>query len=358
MSAPLRQHVTSDAAAEELWCAAESGDLAALDRICSRGVDVNARNKSGMTALMRAAYHGHAQIVRALVRRGADPNLARNDKFTALALAAFFGHTETVRTLIEHGAKTEVITRCGASAKTWAMARTFDEAARCLESVSAPEPAPVLRLAPARPRDPAPVPEPAPATPVRTLKDPPEIWDLVHEAPRGFNPRSAFVARLKSMRTSFAVWAAALVLIGVGVGSAVVVRRSRARSPKPQPQITQSVVGNEVKAASNIETTTTTPPVQSPPEVAEFSHSSEPATSVDKPLRKPNSLTRATRSRSIPVGQTAQSFESRQVETTPPVAASPQMEQPKPAKPNTPLSPQVITPAKSAPPKGKVIQWP
>ena len=356
MATPLRQPVRSDAAAEELWRAAENGDVEELDRLCSHGVDVNARNRHGMTALMRAAYHGHAQMVRALLRRGADPNLARNDKFTALALAAFFGHTETVRILIEHGAKTEVITRCGASAKTWAVARTFDEAARCLEPVSAPAPEPLVRRV-----TPAPVVAPeSPAPSIRTLKEPPEIWDLVHEVPREFNPRSAFVTRLKSMRTSFAVWAAAVVVIsGVCVGGAVVVRRSRTHGPLPQPRVTQSLVGNEVKAPSSFETTTTTPSVApAAPEVAEFSHSSAPAISVDKPLRKSTSLTRQTRPRSSPVEEPTQSVESREVETPPVVVASPRIEQPKPAKPNMPLSPQVISPAKSAPPKGKVIQWP
>ncbi len=357
MSAPLRQHVRSDAAAEELWCAAEMGDLAALDRICSHGVDVNARNKFGMTALMRAAYHGHAQMVRALVRRGADPNLARNDKFTALALAAFFGHTETVRILIEHGAKTEVITRCGASAKMWAVARTFDEAARCLESVSATEPAPVLRLAPTPSRDPAPAPDPVPATPIRTLKDPPEIWDLVHEVPRGFNPRSAFVARLKSMRTSFALGLAAIVLVALSVAGTLVVRRSRAHSLPPQPRA--SVVENEVKPPSSIDTANSAAPAAAVvPEVSNTSPVAAPVVESSKPLRKTTSLTRAIRSRSIPVVESAQRVESGEVPAPPPAVVSPQIEPQKSTKPNMPLSPQVISPAKSAPPKGKVIQWP
>src|SRR4030095_14260667 len=33
---------------------------------------------------------------------------------------------------------------------------------------------------------------------IRTLKDPPEIWDLVHTAPPQFNPGSAFMRRLTS----------------------------------------------------------------------------------------------------------------------------------------------------------------
>src|SRR5690348_14425196 len=153
---------------EQLWSAAECGDVNELGRILSRGVDVNARNEHGMTALMRAARLGHGPAVRALLEHGADPNVARNDKFTALALAAFFGHTETVRILIEHGAKTEIVTRSGTSPSMWATARTFTEVARCMEKT----PAPVRRAA---------VPVPV----VKTLTDPPEIWDLVHEVPQG-----------------------------------------------------------------------------------------------------------------------------------------------------------------------------
>src|SRR5215216_3213584 len=136
MSAILKQRITYDAATQDLWRVAESGDVDELARILPRVRDINARNQHGMTALMRAAYHGHGAMVRALLKHGADPNLMRNDRFTALALAAFFGHTETVRTLIEHGAKTEVVTRCGTSAGMWAKARTFEEAARCLQSRS------------------------------------------------------------------------------------------------------------------------------------------------------------------------------------------------------------------------------
>src|ERR1041384_8851729 len=106
-----------DALTRELWRVAEDGDTDALAGILSRGVDVNARNEHGMTALMRAAHNGHDRMVRALLEHGADPNITRNDKFTALALAAFFGHTETVRILIENGAKTEIVTRSGTSPK-------------------------------------------------------------------------------------------------------------------------------------------------------------------------------------------------------------------------------------------------
>src|SRR5215467_4239968 len=159
MSARLKQpEFTFDAATRELWRVAECGAAGELAALLLRGVDVNARNEHGMTALMRAARCGHAAAVRTLLERGADPNVARNDRFTALALAAFFGHTETVRILIEHGAKTEVVTRSGTSPRMWATARTFSDVARTLE-----------RPAATRPR-------PAPAPMIKTLNHPPEIW--------------------------------------------------------------------------------------------------------------------------------------------------------------------------------------
>src|SRR6185295_13528995 len=220
MSATVRQ-LNMPAVTAELLRAAESGNVDEVVRLLPRVVDINARNRHGMTALMKAAFFGHEPVVRVLLEHGADPNLMRNDSFTALALAAFFGHGEIVKTLIEFGARTEAVTRAGASARAWARARTYEDVARCLEA-HAPPKKPVIAVAPTP--TPAPVEEPvrvestpvAVAPIVKTLSDPPEIWDLVHEAPRDFNPRSAFVSRLVSMRKTFALGACALVLLIVG----------------------------------------------------------------------------------------------------------------------------------------------
>src|SRR6185369_4895540 len=206
MSAKIRR-VNMPAVTAELLRVAESGDVDELVGLLPRVIDINARNRHGMTALMKAAFLGHEPVVRVLLEHGADPNLMRNDSFTALALAAFFGHVETVKTLIEFGARTEVVTRSGASARAWARARTYEDVAQCLEK-HAPPKKPVIAIAPT----PTPVDEPlrVESTPlavtptVKTLSEPPEIWDLVHEAPRDFNPRSAFVSRLVSMRKTFA----------------------------------------------------------------------------------------------------------------------------------------------------------
>lgn len=337
MSAIAKQ-IVFDVATRELWRVAESGDTDALAGILSRGVDVDARNEHGMTALMRAAHNGHERMVRALLEHGADPNITRNDKFTALALAAFFGHTETVRILIENGAKTEVVTRSGTSPKMWATARTFTEAARCLE-----QPRPALVRVPAAAK-PGPV-------PVKTLKDPPEIWDLVREVPRAeFNARSAFVARIQSMNKAlaFGAFAALLLVVACGVG-ALILRSSPERNLPPEVPPIQTEADATVSSPLNVESAT---PATPPSETNEFLS----AHAVKK------TATRQTRRHPVAVENVIEIEPSREAPAAPAAVATPQFEKPRTdsavkSTPGTP-SPQLITPAKSAPPKAKVIQWP
>ena len=339
MSATLRQ-VNLPAVTAELLRVAESGDVDELSRLLPRVVDINARNRHGMTALMKAAFFGHEPIVRVLLEHGADPNLMRNDSFTALALAAFFGYGEVVKTLIEFGARTEVVTRAGASARAWARARTYEDVAQCLEA-HAPPKKPVIAIAPT----PAPVePIPVAVTPVvKTLSDPPEIWDLVHEAPRNFNPRTAFISRLMSTRKTFALGACALVLLIVGSAAGLwMLRRSHARRLAPA----------DVAPAPVAAATTVNQPVQ-------------PEAVVENP---PVEVVSDNHARAVP-NKTRRQPRTAPVVSEPPTEAAtvttlPQSESPKPSPPvmktdpNTALSPHLITPAKNAPPKGKVIQWP
>ena len=118
---------------QELWRLAETDRVEQVEALLNRGVDINASNVHGMTALMRAAEHGRERMVRALLDNGADPNASRNDKFTALLLASFFGHEEIVRILIEHGADINAESRFETSAKMWATCRNFYDVADYLE---------------------------------------------------------------------------------------------------------------------------------------------------------------------------------------------------------------------------------
>ena len=337
MCASVKQQSTPDAATLELWRVADTGDLEELRRVLPRVTDINAHNRHGVTALMRAACNGHTRIVRMLLDHGADPNLARNDKFTALTLAAFFGHTETVKTLMDRGARTETVTRCGTSAHMWARARTFVEVARCLESHTP------ARTSPAPP----PLAKPAATPVVKTLKDPPEIWDLVHEAPRNFNPRSAFLSRLKSMKNSFVLQVAAVLLVSaVAVAGAMLFKRSQAHNLEPAaifPASQNSATETTASAPATVEKVNSEPAVST----------SETEVVRNHGTRKNVGLTRQPRPRPT----IAENVVTENKTAAPPVIA-PQIETRSFNKANAGLSPQVIAPAKSAPPKAKVIQWP
>lgn len=87
----------------EVLRAARSGD-AALKALLARGVNINATDDDGETALMDAADERRADTVRVLIANGANVNQADEDGETALMIAADEGRLETVRLLLEAGA--------------------------------------------------------------------------------------------------------------------------------------------------------------------------------------------------------------------------------------------------------------
>ncbi|MET9827584.1 ankyrin repeat domain-containing protein, partial [Streptomyces sp. NPDC006349] len=58
---------------------AREGSTEQLAEFLAHGLPVDVRDPAGNTLLMLAAYHAHADTVRALLRHGADPDL-RNDR--------------------------------------------------------------------------------------------------------------------------------------------------------------------------------------------------------------------------------------------------------------------------------------
>jgi hypothetical protein len=204
---------------------------------------------------------------------------------------------------------------------------------------------------------------------VRTLKDPPEIWDLVHEAPRNFNARSAFLTRIGS-RKGAVVAAAALILV-IGAGSAgAVFFKDKLRWPSPQapaPKAAAATVPGPVvkKTATQTDATVPTADPAAPTDVApEASGATElPSVIVGAELNTfPGN--RRLRSRSSSMASTVND-EQPAVGTSvaPPTVASPKpaarlSAETDPKKQTAPANSQVVAPPKMAPPKGKVIQWP
>uniref|UniRef100_A0A0K8T4B7 Uncharacterized protein n=3 Tax=Lygus hesperus TaxID=30085 RepID=A0A0K8T4B7_LYGHE len=89
-----------------LWYPAMQGDLAQIDKILAKGVDVNSTDKSGYTPLHYAVRTGDISVVRKLLKAGANVNLkTKAGQATPLHRAAAAGHSEVVKLLLEHGAE-------------------------------------------------------------------------------------------------------------------------------------------------------------------------------------------------------------------------------------------------------------
>ncbi len=68
-------------------------------------VDLEARDRNGRTALMRASAQGYDREVKFLVKAGADLEAKDKNNRTALMEASRFGHDQNARLLIKLGAK-------------------------------------------------------------------------------------------------------------------------------------------------------------------------------------------------------------------------------------------------------------
>jgi ankyrin repeat protein len=83
--------------------AVRSGDTAAVKAFLAQGVDVNARDGSGTTALMLAVLHADTNMVRLLLDKGADVNTKNKAGATALMWAV--GNYDKVKALLDKGAE-------------------------------------------------------------------------------------------------------------------------------------------------------------------------------------------------------------------------------------------------------------
>jgi len=82
--------------------AAIEGDVRTVAALCSKGVDPDACDLGGWTALILAARYGMSDTVRRLLQCGADCNRATDMGWTALTYAAYNGHEEVIHVLLDH----------------------------------------------------------------------------------------------------------------------------------------------------------------------------------------------------------------------------------------------------------------
>jgi ankyrin repeat protein len=145
--------------------AAEQGDLTGMRRLLGTGVDINAAQVDGTTALHWAAYrddagtvallvraganvnavnrygvaplaqackNGNAAMVKLLLQAGADPNATLKGGESVLMLAARSGDVEAVKALLARGANPGSRERLGQTALMWAAAEGHTAVVRAL----------------------------------------------------------------------------------------------------------------------------------------------------------------------------------------------------------------------------------
>lgn len=94
--------MTANAAnsAPALTAAAEAGRSAEIERLIASGVDLEARDGQGRTALLLAVAGNHVAMAKALLAAGASPNTQAANRDTPWLLAGASGRTEIVAAML------------------------------------------------------------------------------------------------------------------------------------------------------------------------------------------------------------------------------------------------------------------
>ena len=106
----------SDPTDNDFWTMAGAGNLQAVKEHLAKGLDINAKNKDGVTALQIATLLGQYEIAELLVQKGADVNVKANDGTTALHSAAFLGRHKEAKLLLENRIDADIRNNDGATA--------------------------------------------------------------------------------------------------------------------------------------------------------------------------------------------------------------------------------------------------
>lgn len=108
------------------------GEVERVESLLNTGVDINARNQDGVTALAYASGRGHKEIVLKLLANNAEVNTRSNVGSTALMNAAYMGRLKIVNILIAYGADVNVQSRNGTTALMNAAAHGYADVVEIL----------------------------------------------------------------------------------------------------------------------------------------------------------------------------------------------------------------------------------
>jgi ankyrin repeat protein len=118
---------------EAFFKAVNEGDRELAGSFINAGIDINAKEEDGRTALLIAAEKGDAEMVALLADSGADVNASDVDGYTALMYAAYKGNLELTDFLLDHGADVHAKDKDGWPALRIALLRGKAEVAELLK---------------------------------------------------------------------------------------------------------------------------------------------------------------------------------------------------------------------------------
>lgn len=101
---------------DTLFQAAEQNNNKGVQQLIEEGVDVNAQDGEGRTALMIATYGNHVDLAKQLIDAGADVNIRDNMKNSPFLYAGAEGYMEMLKLTIAGGADPSIVNRYGGTA--------------------------------------------------------------------------------------------------------------------------------------------------------------------------------------------------------------------------------------------------
>ena len=108
-------------------------NLELADLLIAAGANVKAANRDGATPLYLAANNGNAAMIERLLKAGADPNEKNQRGETPLMFAARSGNVDAIRVLLDHQADVNAREKLrGTTALMWAADQKHSEAVRVL----------------------------------------------------------------------------------------------------------------------------------------------------------------------------------------------------------------------------------
>jgi hypothetical protein len=113
--------------------ASELGNEAYVKKLIANGVQVNAVDAKGNTALLRAAYHGNTKVVESLVKAGANVNATDKYGRTALHYAAINNSPDIAKILVDNGADINIADKRGVKPFDAAIAQKNVSVARAID---------------------------------------------------------------------------------------------------------------------------------------------------------------------------------------------------------------------------------